>query len=126
MILSPRQLEARSAALFALPAHLAQAAAFSDALYPTFASIAFLNPLLADLGLDAAALTSDMSGATLIEASDGNWQQSMAALAAARFHPDLKAFYARLTGAGKPKRLALAAVARKIVVIANAQLRQLT
>jgi hypothetical protein len=83
MILSPRQLEARSAALLALPAHLAQAAVFSEAHYPTFASISFLNPLLAALGLDAAALTSDISGATLIEASDGNWQHAMALLDAA-------------------------------------------
>lgn len=49
----------------------------------------------------------------------------MAALSAARFEPDLKAFYERLVAAGKPKRLALAAVARKLVVLANALLRPL-
>lgn len=47
----------------------------------------------------------------------------MAALSAARAHPQLSVFYQRLTQAGKPKRLALAAVARKLVVIANAKLR---
>jgi transposase len=47
----------------------------------------------------------------------------MAALSAARSHPALRAFYQRLIAAGKPKRLALAAVARKLVVIANAVLR---
>lgn len=47
----------------------------------------------------------------------------MAALSAARWEPDLKAFYERLVTAGKPKRLALAAVARKLVVLANALLR---
>lgn len=47
----------------------------------------------------------------------------MAALSAARRHPQLKDFYDRLVAAGKPKRLALAAVARKLVVIANAVLR---
>lgn len=43
----------------------------------------------------------------------------MAALAAARAHPQLKTFAERLLQAGKPKRLVLTAVARKLVVIAN-------
>jgi transposase len=47
----------------------------------------------------------------------------MAALSAARSHPALSHFYLRLVNAGKPKRLALAAVARKLLVIANAILR---
>ena len=49
----------------------------------------------------------------------------MAALTAARRHPALAAFYQRLLAAGKAKRLALTAVARKIVVIANAILRDI-
>ena len=47
----------------------------------------------------------------------------MAALAAARSHPDLKLFAQRLITAGKPKRLVLNAIARKLVVLANAILR---
>lgn len=47
----------------------------------------------------------------------------MAALTAARAHPTLAPVYQRLIDAGKPKRLALAAIARKLVVIANAVLR---
>lgn len=47
----------------------------------------------------------------------------MAALTAARSHPVLAGVYQRLLTAGKPKRLALAALARKLVVIANAVLR---
>ena len=47
----------------------------------------------------------------------------MAALSAVRHDPALKAFYQRLVGAGKPKRLALTAVARKLVVLANALLK---
>lgn len=47
----------------------------------------------------------------------------MAALSAARFNKDLKTFYERLVAAGKPKRLALTAVARKLVVLANALLK---
>ena len=83
MLLSARQLAARAATTSALPAHLAPLAAFSEAHYPTLASIAFLVPLLNAMGLDGHALTSDMSGATLLEASDGNWQTVMDALAPA-------------------------------------------
>ena len=44
----------------------------------------------------------------------------MAAMVAARFNPILKTFYARLTAAGKPKKAALIAVARKLLTILNA------
>lgn len=47
----------------------------------------------------------------------------MAALSAARTHPALASVYTRLVSAGKPKRLALAAIARKLLVIANAVIR---
>lgn len=47
----------------------------------------------------------------------------MIALSAARFSPKLKTFYARLVDNGKPKRVALTAVARKVLVIANARVR---
>lgn len=47
----------------------------------------------------------------------------MAALSAARHDPVLKRFYQRLIGNGKKKLVALTAVMRKIVVIANARLR---
>jgi len=44
----------------------------------------------------------------------------MAALSAARAHPNLSRVYKRLTDAGKPAKLAIAAIARKLLVIANA------
>ncbi|MEW9853792.1 IS110 family transposase [Novosphingobium sp. M1R2S20] len=47
----------------------------------------------------------------------------MAALVAARFNPDLKAKYQQLVTAGKPARIAITAVMRKLVVIANALLK---
>jgi transposase len=47
----------------------------------------------------------------------------MAALTATRFNPVLKAFYQRLLQAGKPKILALIAVARRLLTILNAILR---
>jgi transposase len=48
----------------------------------------------------------------------------MAAVAAARFNPDLAAFYARLRAIGKPAKLALTAVMRKLVVLANSLLSE--
>jgi transposase len=47
----------------------------------------------------------------------------MAALVAARWNPVLRAFDARLRAAGKPAKVALVAVARKLLTILNAMLR---
>lgn len=47
----------------------------------------------------------------------------MAALSARRYNPVLKAFAQRLTAAGKATKVVLVAVARKLLVIANAVLR---
>ena len=47
----------------------------------------------------------------------------MACLVAIRYNPPLKAFYRRLREAGKPARLALVAVMRKLLTILNAMLR---
>jgi transposase len=43
----------------------------------------------------------------------------MAALTATRYNPILKRFYQRLLAAGKPKKLALTAVMRKLVTLLN-------
>jgi transposase len=48
----------------------------------------------------------------------------LAALSASRFNPDMKAFYQRLRDAGKPPKVALIAIARKLVVLANALVGQ--
>ena len=47
----------------------------------------------------------------------------MGAMVAKRFNPALKAFYERLLAAGKPKMVATIAVARKLLTILNAVLR---
>jgi transposase len=49
-----------------------------------------------------------------------------AAVAAIRYCPTMKAFYAALKGRGKATKIALIAVARKILVLANALLRTMT
>jgi transposase len=48
----------------------------------------------------------------------------MAALSAARYNPDLKATYDRLIAKGKAAKLALTAVMRKLVVLANTLITQ--
>jgi len=50
----------------------------------------------------------------------------MAALVAARHNPVLKSFHQRLIAAGKPKMVAIIAVARKLLTILNAILRDKT
>jgi transposase len=47
----------------------------------------------------------------------------MAALVAVHHNPVLAAFYTRLTAAGRPKKVALIAAARKLLTILNAMLR---
>jgi len=47
----------------------------------------------------------------------------MPALVAARFNPDMKAKYNKLIAAGKPPKVALTAVMRKLAVLANALIK---
>lgn len=50
----------------------------------------------------------------------------MAAIVAARFNPIIHAFYQRLCGAGKAKKVALVACMRKLLTIVNAMLKHRT
>lgn len=50
----------------------------------------------------------------------------MAALVATRHNPHIRAFYQRLLAAGKPKKLALVACMRKLLLLCNAILRSQT
>ena len=50
----------------------------------------------------------------------------MAAVSASRHNPRLRVFYARLRNAGKPAKLALIAVTRKLVVLLNAIVKHQT
>jgi len=45
------------------------------------------------------------------------------ALVATRFNPDLAAKYAQLRGSGKPPKLAIVAIMRKLIILANALIR---
>jgi len=47
----------------------------------------------------------------------------MAALVASRYNPILKPLYQRLLAAGKPKKLALTVLMRKLILLANRPLK---
>lgn len=48
----------------------------------------------------------------------------MPAVVAARHNPDMKRFYDRLIKAGKPAKVALAAIMRKLILLANLLIKQ--
>jgi transposase len=81
---------------------------------------------------------ASLAGLAPMSQSSGKWQGKariqggrpnlrnsifMPALVAIRFNPDLKAKYDQLVAAGKEKKVAITAVMRKLLVLANALLR---
>ncbi len=81
------------------------------------ASLAGLAPV--------ARQSGQWKGKSFIRGGRANVRQAlyMPALVAARFNPDLKAKYQQLVTAGKPPKIAITAVMRKLVVTANALLK---
>ena len=81
------------------------------------ASLAGLAPVARQSGL--------WKGKSFIRGGRANVRQAlyMPALVAARFNPDLKAKYQQLINAGKPAKIAITVIMRKLVVTANALLK---
>ncbi len=81
------------------------------------ASLAGVAPIARDSGTSCGRRT--------IRGGRANVRQAlfMPALVAARFNPDLKAKYQALLAAGKPAKVALTAIMRKLIILANALLR---
>jgi transposase len=65
------------------------------------------------------------TGKAFIRGGRANVRQAlyMPALVAMRFNPDLKAKYHQLVAAGKPAKVAITAIMRKLIVMANALLK---
>jgi transposase len=89
-------------------------------------------------GLDGKQAAS-LAGLAPVERQSGSWKGHayirggraflrqalyMPALVACRFNTDSRALYQRLVKAGKPAKVAITAVMRKLVVLANALLRE--
>ncbi len=81
------------------------------------ASLAGVAPVAHDSGTSRGRRT--------IRGGRANLRQAlyMPALVAARFNPDLKAKYQALLAAGKPAKVALTAIMRKLIILDNALLR---
>ena len=81
------------------------------------ASLAGLAPI--------ARQSGQWKGKSFIRGGRANVRQAlyMPALVAARYNPDLQATYQQLVTAGKPAKIAITAVMRKLVVTANALLK---
>ena len=88
-------------------------------------------------GMDAKQ-TASLAGLAPVTRQSGNWRGKsfiqggratlrqalyMPALVAIRFNPPLKAKYLALRAAGKPAKVAIVAIMRKLLIIANALLR---
>lgn len=91
-----------------------------------------------ELGTLEAAQAASLAGLAPMARQSGRWtgrafirggragvRQAlyMPALVAARFNPDLKRKYAQLVAAGKPAKVAITAIMRKLLVLANALLK---
>ena len=86
----------------------------------------------------ARALTLSLAGLAPMTRQSGRWKGKafitggrarlrqaleMPALVATRFNPDLKAKYDALGQAGKPAKIAITAIMRKLIELANALIR---
>ena len=91
-----------------------------------------------ELGTLDGKQAASLAGLAPISRQSGKWQGKerirggrpllrraiyMPALVAVRFNPALKAKYDQLIQAGKPAKVALTAIMRKLIVMANALLR---
>ena len=91
-----------------------------------------------ELGTLEAGQAASLAGLAPVARQSGRWNGRafirggraairqaiyMPALVATRFNPDLKAKYNQLTNAGKPAKVALIAVMRKLIVLANTLLK---
>ena len=133
------EIDAAIAARIAADEGLARKAVILRSI-PGFATLTAATILaeLPEIGTLTAAAVASLAGLAPFTRESGRWQGKarigggradlrralyMPALTAVRFNPDLKAVYDRLRAAGKPAKLALVAVMRKLVILANVLVR---
>ena len=91
-----------------------------------------------ELGTLKSKAVASLSGLAPFSRESGKWKGKrfigggrkflrhalyMPALVAMRFNPDMEAIYTRLTAAGKPAKVALTAIMRKLIILANTLVR---
>ena len=129
-----RQIQAIETAILAAieaDADLASRFAILTTIPGVSAVTAFLLIAMPELGALDAGQAARLAGFAPIARQSGRWtgradvRQAlyMPALVAARFNPDMKAKYTHLIDTGKPAKVALTAIMRKLVVLANALLK---
>ena len=134
-----RQIDTAMADKVALDEPMSQKLAILTSI-PGIATVTALAILIEmpELGTLDAKQAASLAGLAPISRQSGKWQGKehirggrsflrravyMPALVAVRFNPDLKVKYDQLTKAGKPAKVALTAIMRKLIVLANALLR---
>jgi transposase len=133
------EIDAAIAALVASDAGLARKAAILFSIPGvSMVTAAAVLAELPELGTLAAATVASLSGLAPVTRESGQWKGQarigggrgdlrravyLPALAAARFNHDLKTVYDRLRARGKPAKVALVAVMRKLLILANLLVR---
>jgi transposase len=133
-------IDAELAKLIAQDAELAKRAAILVSI-PGIGDLtaAILLIEMPELGSIDAKQAASLAGLAPMTQASGTWKGKdhirggravlrqalyMPALVATRFNPNIKQLYQRLTDAGKPPKVAITAVMRKLVVFANALLQK--
>ena len=140
------QIERQIAAVEAAMRDIVNANADLSARFDILTSIPGVSAITAfarlvempELGTLEAGEAASLAGLAPIARQSGRWTGRsfirggraglrhalyMPALVAMRFNPDLKTKYRQLVAAGKPAKVAIAAIMRKLIVLANALLR---
>ena len=134
-----QQVDAAIAEKFALDEALSHKLAILISI-PGIAEMTAFSMLIEmpELGTLEGKQAASLAGLAPISRQSGKWQGKeriqggraflrraiyMPALVATRYNPDLKAKYDQLIRAGKPAKVALTAIMRKLIVTANALLR---
>ena len=125
LILADKELAARYAILLSIPGLSAITAA---ALLAQMPELGTLNPRAAASLAGLAPRTRQSGqwrGKAFIHGGRAPLREAlyMPALVAARFNPDLARVYNRLINAGKPPKVAITAIMRKLIILANALIR---
>ena len=126
------QIIAANPELWARRAILVSIAGISEV---TAAAILTMMPELGNLDRKQAA---SLAGLAPVTRQSGRWRGKafiqggraalrqalyMPAVVASRFNPDLKAKYDQLIAAGKPAKVAISAIMRRLIILANALIR---
>lgn len=125
MIMAEPELKARHAILISIAGISGVTAAAMITLMP-------------ELGALEHKQAASLAGLAPVTRQSGNWRGKafiqggraalrealyMPALVACRFNPDLRAKYTQLIQAGKPPKVAITAIMRKLLILANALIR---